>query len=339
MRVALITGITGQDGSYLAEFLLEKSYIVHGVIRRQSAIHTPRIDHIYAHLHLHYGDLTDSTCLIGILSRIKSEYEDMERLEVYNLGAQSHVKVSFELPEYTAEVSGVGTLKILEAIRSVGLANKTRFYQASTSEMFGCVQEMPQKESTPFYPRSPYGCAKLYAHWIVKNYRESYGMHASSGILFNHESPRRGETFVTRKITRAFGAIKRGEQKELVLGNLDALRDWGHAKDYVRAMWMMLQQDTPDDYIVATGKQWSVRDFVERVAEWHGYTLEWSGQGIHEIGRDSSGNILVRVSEKYFRPAEVETLLGDPTKARQKLGWTPEISFQDLVEDMCISDA
>lgn len=334
---ALITGITGQDGSYLAEFLLRKGYTVHGIIRRHSAIHTPRIDHIYDRLTLHYGDLTDSSSLIGVLSKVKAE--GPERLEVYNLGAQSHVKVSFELPEYTAETSGIGTLKMLEAIRSTGLAERTRFYQASTSEMFGLVQEVPQKETTPFYPRSPYGCAKLYAHWIVKNYRESYGLHASSGILFNHESPRRGETFVTRKITRAFGAMKAGVQKELVLGNLDAKRDWGHARDYVRAMWLMLQQDTPDDYVIATGQQYTVRAFVERAAAHHGWHLSWSGQGVDEIGADQHGRVLVRVSARYFRPTEVETLLGDASKARAVFGWTPETSFDTLVEEMCTADA
>lgn len=339
MNVALITGITGQDGSYLAELLLEKNYQVHGIIRRQSAIHTPRIDHIYDKLKLHYGDLTDSSSLIGVLAKIKDGSPDMSRLEVYNLGAQSHVKVSFEVPEYTAEVSGIGTLKILEAIRITGLSDITRFYQASTSEMFGLVQEIPQKETTPFYPRSPYGCAKLYSHWIVKNYRESYGMHASSGILFNHESPRRGEIFVTRKITRAFGAIKRGEQKELILGNLDAKRDWGHAKDFVRAMWLMLQQDAPDDYVISTGEQWSVREFVTRAAKWHGWDIHWEGEGINEVGRLADGRILVRISARYFRPAEVETLLGDCTKARETLGWQQEISFQELVEDMCKTDS
>lgn len=339
MNVALITGITGQDGSYLAELLLEKNYKVHGIIRRQSAIHTPRIDHIYDELHLHYGDLSDSSSLIRVLSKIKADTPEMTRLEVYNLGAQSHVKVSFEVPEYTAEVSGIGTLKLLEAIRITGLSDITRFYQASTSEMFGLVQEIPQKETTPFYPRSPYGCAKLYAHWIVKNYRESYGMHASSGILFNHESPRRGEIFVTRKITRALGAIKRGEQKELVLGNLDAKRDWGHAKDFVRAMWLMLQQDTPDDYVISTGEQWSVREFVTRAAKWHGWDIQWEGEGIHEVGRLADGRVLVRISDRYFRPAEVETLLGDCTKARETLGWQQEVSFQELVEDMCKSDS
>lgn len=339
MNVALITGITGQDGSYLAELLLEKNYNVHGIIRRQSAIHTPRIDHIYDQLKLHYGDLTDSSSLVGVLTKIKAAVPEMTRLEVYNLGAQSHVKVSFEVPEYTAEVSGIGTLKLLEAIRITGISDITRFYQASTSEMFGLVQEIPQKETTPFYPRSPYGCAKLYSHWIVKNYRESYGMHASSGILFNHESPRRGEIFVTRKITRALGAIKRGEQKELVLGNLDAKRDWGHARDFVRAMWLMLQQDAPDDYVISTGKQWSVREFVTRAAKWHGWDIQWEGEGLHEVGRLADGRVLVRISERYFRPAEVETLLGDCTKARETLGWQQQVSFQELVEDMCKSDS
>lgn len=333
---AFITGITGQDGSYLSELLLEKGYTVHGMIRRQSAIHTPRIDHIYERLTLHYGDLTDSSSLIGILTKIKAENPD--RLEVYNLGAQSHVKVSFELPEYTVETSGVGTLKLLEAIRTTGLLATTRFYQASTSEMYGMVQEVPQTETTTFYPRSPYGCAKLYAHWIVKNYRESYGMHASSGILFNHESPRRGETFVTRKITRAFGAIKRGEQKELVLGNIDAKRDWGHARDFVRAMWLMLQQDNPDDYVIATGRQYTVRFFVTKAAAYHGWQLTWSGQGVDEIGTDQHGRVLVRISERYFRPAEVDSLLGNATKASKTLEWRPETSFDVLVSEMCQAD-
>ena len=336
MSVALITGITGQDGSYLAELLLERGYVVHGIIRRQSAIHTPRIDHMYDRLTLHYGDLTDSSSLIGVLAKIKATSPD--RLEVYNLGAQSHVKVSFELPEYTAETSGVGTLKLLEAIRTTGLVDKTRFYQASTSEMFGLVQENPQRETTPFYPRSPYGCAKLYAHWIVKNYRESYGMHASSGILFNHESPRRGETFVTRKITRQFAAIKAGAAQELVLGNLDAKRDWGHARDFVKAMWLMLQQDTPDDYVIATGEQYSVRDFVNRAAKHFGWELTWSGKGVDEIATDQFGRVLVRVSARYFRPAEVETLLGDASKARAALGWQPDTAFDALVGEMCTAD-
>ena len=344
MDVALITGITGQDGSYLAELLLGKGYKVHGIIRRQSAIHTPRINHIYDKLVLHYGDLTDSSSLIGVLSKIKKdnpkllEVYNPKRLEVYNLGAQSHVAVSFELPEYTAETSGIGTLKLLEAIRVSGLADKTRFYQASTSEMFGLVQEIPQKETTPFYPRSPYGCAKLYAHWIVKNYRESYSMHASSGILFNHESPRRGETFVTRKITRAFGAIKAGVGKEVVLGNIDAKRDWGHARDFVNAMWLMLQQDIPDDYVIATGEQWTVREFVTKAAEHHGWRLTWDGQGVDETATDQFGRVLVRISPRYFRPAEVETLLGDCSKAKKQLGWSLHTSFDDLVREMCVGD-
>lgn len=336
MSIALITGITGQDGSYLAELLLEKGYIVHGIIRRQSAIHTPRIDHIYDRLSLHYGDLTDSSSLIGVLTKIKAL--NPSKLEVYNLGAQSHVKVSFELPEYTAETTGIGTLKLLEAILTTGLCEKTRFYQASTSEMFGLVQENPQRETTPFYPRSPYGCAKLYAHWIVKNYRESYGLHASSGILFNHESPRRGETFVTRKITRAFAAIKAGVQKELILGNLDAKRDWGHARDFVKAMWLMMQQDKPDDYVIATGKQYTVRDFVNLAASHFKWNLTWSGTGVDEIATDQYQRVLVRVSPKYFRPAEVETLLGDASKAREALAWSTETSFNELVSEMCIAD-
>jgi GDPmannose 4,6-dehydratase len=336
MSIALITGITGQDGSYLAEFLLEKGYTVHGIIRRQSAIHTPRIDHIYERLNLHYGDLTDSSSLIGVLSKIKAK--NFERLEVYNLGAQSHVAVSFELPEYTVETSGVGTLKLLEAIRTTGLVEKTRFYQASTSEMFGLVQEIPQRETTPFYPRSPYGCAKLYAHWIVKNYRESYGMHASSGILFNHESPRRGETFVTRKITRQFASIKAGVGKELILGNLDAKRDWGHARDFVKAMWLMLQQEEPDDYVIATGVQYTVRDFVEKAAKHFDWQLTWSGEGVNEIATDQYDRVLVRVSERYFRPCEVETLLGDSSKARATLGWQLETTFDKLVTEMCTLD-
>jgi GDPmannose 4,6-dehydratase len=333
---ALITGITGQDGSYLAELLLSKKYTVHGIIRRQSAIHTPRIDHIYSRLKLHYGDMTDSSSLIGVLSKIRAL--DPERLEIYNLGAQSHVKVSFELPEYTAEATGVGTLKLLEAIRTTGLVDKTRFYQASTSEMFGLVQETPQRETTPFYPRSPYGCAKLYSHWIVKNYRESYGIHASSGILFNHESPRRGETFVTRKITRAFAAIKAGTQHEVCLGNLDAKRDWGHARDFVKAMWLMLQQDEPDDYVIATGKQYSVREFVNLAAKHFQLNLTWSGTGIDEIATDQYQRVLVRVSPTYFRLTEVETLLGDATKAKTKLGWQIETSFEELVSEMCKVD-
>lgn len=330
MKVALISGVTGQDGSYLAELLLEKGYEVHGIIRRASLINTHRIDHIYDSIHLHYGDLTDSTNLVRIIQQVQPD-------EIYNLGAQSHVKVSFEIPEYTADVDGIGTLRILEAVRLLGMESKTRIYQASTSEMFGKVQEIPQKETTPFYPRSPYGVAKLYGYWIVKNYRESYGLHASSGILFNHESPRRGETFVTRKITRGLSRISTGQQDILYLGNLNAKRDWGHAKDFVEAMWLMLQQDEPDDYVIATGEQHSVREFVEESAPYFGMKIAWMGEGVDEVGYDTfSGNQIIQVSPKYFRPAEVETLLGNSTKAKWKLGWEPKISFKQLVEDMCI---
>lgn len=330
MKTALITGITGQDGSYLAELLLSKNYEVHGIIRRSSLINTFRIDHIYPQLHLHYGDLTDSTNLVRIIQKVQPD-------EIYNLGAQSHVKVSFEMPEYTGMVDGLGTLRILEAVRILGMENKTRIYQASTSEMFGKVQEIPQKETTPFYPRSPYGVAKVYGYWIVKNYRESYGLHASSGILFNHESPRRGETFVTRKITRGLSRISTGQQDILYLGNLNAKRDWGHTKDFVEAMWLMLQQDEPDDYVIATGKQYSVRDFVEAAAPYFGLRIEWMGEGLDEIGFDwNTKKPVIKVDPRYFRPAEVETLLGDASKAKQKLGWEPKISFEQLVEDMCI---
>lgn len=330
MKVALITGITGQDGSYLAELLLEKGYEVHGIIRRASLINTHRIDHIYDQIKLHYGDLTDSTNLVRVIQQVQPD-------EIYNLGAQSHVKVSFEIPEYTGQTDGLGTLRILEAVRLLGMEKKTRIYQASTSEMFGKVQEIPQKETTPFYPRSPYGVAKVYGYWIVKNYRESYGLHASSGILFNHESPRRGETFVTRKITRGLSRISVGQQDILYLGNLNAKRDWGHAKDYARAMWLMLQQDEPDDYVIATGVQYSVREFVERAAPYFGINIVWDGEGLDEVGIDkSSGRVVVKVSSKYFRPAEVDSLLGNPTKAKEKLGWEPEISFDQLIEDMCI---
>lgn len=330
MKVALISGVTGQDGSYLAELLLEKGYEVHGIIRRASLINTHRIDHIYDSIRLHYGDLTDSTNLVRIIQQVQPD-------EIYNLGAQSHVKVSFEIPEYTADVDGIGTLRILEAVRLLGMENKTRIYQASTSEMFGKVQEIPQRETTPFYPRSPYGVAKLYGYWIVKNYRESYGLHASSGILFNHESPRRGETFVTRKITRGLSRISTGQQDILYLGNLNAKRDWGHAKDFVEAMWLMLQQDEPDDYVIATGEQHSVREFVEESAPYFDMKIAWMGEGVDEVGYDTfSGNQIIQVSPKYFRPAEVETLLGDSTKAKWKLGWKPKISFKQLVEDMCI---
>jgi GDPmannose 4,6-dehydratase len=330
MKVALITGITGQDGSYLAELLLEKGYEVHGIIRRASQINTQRIDHIYNQIKLHYGDLTDSTNLVRVIQQVQPD-------EIYNLGAQSHVKVSFELPEYTGQTDGLGTLRILEAVRLLGMENKTRIYQASTSEMFGKVQEIPQKETTPFYPRSPYGVAKVYGYWIVKNYRESYGLHASSGILFNHESPRRGETFVTRKITRGLSRISTGEQDILYLGNLNAKRDWGHAKDFVEAMWLMLQQDQPDDYVIATGKQYSVKDFVEEAAPYFGMKIVWMGEGLNEVGIDKlSKKTVIRVDPKYFRPAEVETLLGDASKAKENLGWEPKTSFKQLVEDMCI---
>jgi GDPmannose 4,6-dehydratase len=325
---ALITGITGQDGSYLAELLLEKGYEVHGIVRRSSLINTDRIDHIYDQLHLHYGDLTDSANIIALLQKIKPT-------EIYNLGAMSHVKVSFEMPEYTGEVDALGTLRILEAVRLLDLP--CRIYQASTSELYGLVQEVPQRETTPFYPRSPYGVAKLYGYWIVKNYREAYGLHASSGILFNHESPRRGETFVTRKITRGLSRISVGEQDVLSLGNLDARRDWGHAKDYVRAMWLMLQQPEPDDYVIATGEMYSVRYFVEHAADYFGMNIVWEGEGLNEIGIDKySGKTVIKVDPKYFRPTEVEQLCGDATKAREILGWTPEIDFQGLVQDMVI---
>ena len=329
-KVALITGITGQDGSYLAELLLQKGYEVHGIVRRSSLINTHRIDHIYEKIHLHYGDLTDATNLIGVIKKVEPD-------EIYNLGAQSHVKVSFETPEYTGQVDGLGTLRVLEAVRLLGLQDDVRIYQASTSELYGLVQAVPQTETTPFYPRSPYGVAKLYGYWIVKNYRESYGMHCSSGILFNHESPRRGETFVTRKITRGLSQISVGLQDCLYLGNLDAKRDWGHAKDFVEAMWLMLQQDEPDDYVIATGQQYSVREFVDKAAPYFGLRLEWQGEGLNEVAVDKiTKRTVVAVDEKYFRPAEVESLLGDPTKAKEKLGWEPKTSFKQLVEDMCI---
>ena len=330
MSVALITGITGQDGSYLAELLLEKGYEVHGIVRRSSLINTHRIDHIYDRLTLHYGDLTDATNIIGVIKKVEPD-------EIYNLGAQSHVKVSFETPEYTGNTDGLGTLRVLEAVRLLGMEDKVRIYQASTSELYGLVQEVPQRETTPFYPRSPYGVAKLYGYWIVKNYRESYGLHASSGILFNHESPRRGETFVTRKITRGLSRISTGEQDVLSLGNLDARRDWGHAKDFVEAMWLMLQQDQPDDYVIATGVQYSVRDFVDAAAPYFGMKIEWMGEGMNEVGYDwNTKKPVIKVDPKYFRPAEVETLLGDATKAKEKLGWEPKTSFKELVEDMVL---
>ena len=330
MKVALITGITGQDGSYLAELLLEKGYEVHGIIRRASLINTHRIDHIYNRIQLHYGDLTDSTNIVRVIQKVQPN-------EIYNLGAQSHVKVSFEIPEYTGQVDALGTLRILEAVCLLGMQDRVRIYQASTSELYGLVQEVPQKETTPFYPRSPYGVAKLYGYWIVKNYRESYGLHASSGILFNHESPRRGETFVTRKITRGLSRISVGEQDVLSLGNLNSRRDWGHAKDFVEAMWLMLQQDEADDYVIATGVQYSVRQFVEEAAPYFGMKIVWEGEGLDEVGIDkNTGRKVIDVNPKYFRPAEVETLLGDATKAKEKLGWEPKTSFKQLVEDMCI---
>ena len=329
-KVALITGITGQDGSYLAELLLEKGYEVHGIVRRASLINTHRIDHIYEQIKLHYGDLTDAMSVTNLI-------KDIEPDEIYNLGAQSHVKVSFEIPEYTAQVDGLGTLRVLEAVRLLGMEMKTRVYQASTSELYGEVQQTPQTETTPFYPRSPYGVAKLYGYWIVKNYRESYGIHASSGILFNHESPRRGETFVTRKITRGLSRISVGEQECLYLGNLNAKRDWGHAKDYVEAMWLMLQQDEPDDYVIATGEQYSVKDFVNKAAPFFGFNIEWMGEGELEFGYDwNTKRKVIAVDKKYFRPAEVESLLGDASKAKRKLGWEPKISFDQLIEDMVL---
>ena len=340
MKVALITGITGQDGSYLAEFLLRKGYVVYGIIRRSSSINTERIDYLYENknLILRYGDLTDSTKLVHILEEIKNNYEVL-LLEVYNLGAMSHVKVSFEMPEYTGQVDGIGTLKLLDAIRSTGLIEKTRFYQASTSELYGKVQEVPQKETTPFYPRSPYGVAKLYAYWIVKNYREAYNMYACNGILFNHESPRRGPTFVTRKITRGLNMILKGERDKLILGNLDAKRDWGYAGDFVKGMWLMLQQDTPEDYVLSTNEFHSVREFVEKSFALKGFNIKWKGEGINEIGYDeNTGRELIFVSEKYFRPAEVEELLGDSTKARTEMNWAPEVSFDALVKMMVDAD-
>lgn len=342
VKIALITGITGQDGSYLAELLIEKGYNVWGIVRRSSVLNTQRIEHIFNQLTLKYGDLTDSSNLLNVLMEIKNKYgeENIERLEVYNLGAMSHVKVSFEMPEYTCDVDALGTLRLLEAIRTSCIAlNKIRFYQASTSEMFGKVVEVPQKETTPFHPRSPYGAAKLYSYWITKNYRESYGMYACSGILFNHESPRRGHNFVTRKITIALGNILNGKQDKLVLGNINSLRDWGHAKDYVEGMWRMLQQDTPDDYVLSTNEYHSVREFVEKSFAFKGFLIQWKGEGINEIGYDlNTGRELICISEKYFRPAEVDELLGDSTKAREELGWVPKHSFDELVSEMVEAD-
>jgi len=338
MKKALITGITGQDGAYLAELLLEKGYEVHGIKRRASLFNTDRIDHLYQDPHekgrrlvLHYGDMTDSTNLIRIIQSVQPD-------EIYNLAAQSHVAVSFETPEYTANADAIGPLRMLEAIRILGLETKTRFYQASTSELYGLVQEIPQKETTPFYPRSPYAVAKLYAYWITVNYREAYGIYGCNGILFNHESPVRGETFVTRKITRALARIKLGLQDCLYLGNLDAKRDWGHAKDYVEMQWLLMQQDQPEDWVIATGIQYSVRAFVDAAAEELGIKITWQRAGVDEIGTDQSGKVIVKVDPRYFRPTEVETLLGDATKARKKLGWAPRISFRELVAEMVRED-
>ena len=341
MKIAFITGSTGQDGSYLAELLLEKDYMVHGLIRRCSSINTQRIEHIFhnKNLFLHYGDLTDSSCLGSILSNIKHKYTNMEVLEIYNLAAQSHVKVSFEMPEYTADADAFGTLKLLEAIRSNNLCDKARFYQASTSELYGLVQEIPQKETTPFYPRSPYGVAKLYSYWIVKNYRESYNMYACNGILFNHESERRGHNFVTRKITMGLGKILRGETDRLVMGNIDSERDWGHAKDYVYGMWLMLQQEKPDDFVLATCEKHSVREFIEKAFYLKGFEIEWKGEGVNEIGYDKhSGKEYIFIDSKYYRPAEVELLIGDSTKAKTVLGWKPQITFEKLVHKMVVHD-
>lgn len=336
-KVSLITGITGQDGSYLAEFLLDKGYIVHGVKRRASLFNTQRVDHIYqdphiaeANFKLHYGDLSDTSNLVRIIQETQPD-------EIYNLGAQSHVAVSFESPEYTADIDAIGTLRLLEAIRILGREKKTRFYQASTSELYGLVQETPQKESTPFYPRSPYAVAKMYAYWITVNYREAYGIYACNGILFNHESPRRGETFVTRKITRGLANISQGLEDCLYMGNMDALRDWGHAKDYVRMQWLMLQQEKPEDFVIATGVQYSVRQFVEKTAAALGMPLRWQGEGVNEVGYWDNKPI-IRIDPRYFRPTEVETLLGDPGKAKEKLGWVPEIALDEMIHEMVASD-
>jgi len=336
-KVAFITGITGQDGSYLSELLLEKGYDVWGIIRRSSNMNTMRIDHLFDKLTLRYGDLSDGINILNILVEIKNHYnENLERFEVYNLAAMSHVKVSFEMPEYTGNVDGLGTLRILESLRHCGIPNeKIRFYQASTSELYGKVVEVPQKETTPFYPRSPYGVAKLYGYWITKNYRESYGMYACSGILFNHESPRRGHNFVTRKITMALGNILKGKQDKLILGNIDSLRDWGHAKDYVYGMWLILQNETPDDFVLSTNEYHSVREFVEKTFQLKGFTIKWKGTGTNEIGYDEkSGRELIFISDKYFRPAEVDELLGDSSKARKELGWELQYSFDDLIREM-----
>ena len=339
MNIALITGITGQDGSYLSELLLEKKYVVWGIIRRSSNINTQRIEHIRKHLVLKYGDLTDSICIVNILNEIKNEYKDLKILEIYNLGAMSHVKVSFEIPEYSTDVNANGTLRILEAIKNSGYSEKIKFYQASTSELYGKVQEIPQNEKTPFYPRSPYAVSKLYSYWIVKNYREAYNLFASNGILFNHESPRRGITFVTRKITIGLNKIINGEEDKLVMGNIDSKRDWGHAKDYVEGMWLILQNDKPDDFVLSTNETHSVREFIEKSFSLKGFDIKWKGSGINEIGYDSKTNReLIFISEKYFRPTEVNLLLGDSTKARKDLGWVPNYTFDKLVKEMIEKD-
>ena len=341
MKLSIITGVNGQDGSYLAEILLEKDYIVWGLIRRSSDINTGRIDHLFSNknLILRYYDLTDSCNIVNIINEIKTSYKNIETLEIYNLAAMSHVKVSFEMPEYTGNVDGLGVLRILEAIKNSGISDKIKFYQASTSELYGLVQEVPQKETTPFYPRSPYGVAKLYGYWITKNYRESYNLFCCNGILFNHESPRRGPTFVTRKITRGLNKILKGEDDKLILGNLDAKRDWGHAKDYVEGMWRILQSDNPDDYVLSTNEFHSVREFVEKSFKIKGFNIKWKGEGINEIGYDeNTGRELIFVSEKYFRPAEVEELLGDSSKARKELNWEPKYNFDNLVEEMVEQD-
>jgi len=341
VKIALITGITGQDGSYLAELLLNKEYIVYGIIRRSSIDTTERIRDIKGNknLILKYGDITDSSSLSGVIFEIKNKYPDMERLEIYNMAAQSHVKLSFDMPEYTCEVDALGTLRLLEAIKHNNIIDKVRFYQASTSELFGLVQEVPQSESTPFYPRSPYGVAKLYSFWIVKNYRESYNMYACNGILFNHESKKRAENFVTRKITLGLGKILRGEESCIRMGNINALRDWGHSNDYIRGMWLMLQQDKPDDYILATGEMHSVREFIEKAFALRGFDIKWKGEGVNEIGYDSkSGRELIFIDPEFYRPAEVEQLLGNAEKAKRELGWIPEITFEQIIQEMVEHD-
>ena len=341
MYIAFITGICGQDGSYLTELLLSKKYKVYGLIRRSSSINTQRINHLFHHpnLNLKYGDLIDSTNLHMVLTEIVKNNPNMERLEIYNLAAQSHVKISFEMPEYTGEVDAMGTLKLLEAVRNICPLDKTRVYQASTSELYGKVQEIPQKETTPFYPRSPYGVAKLYSYWILINYREAYGLHASNGILFNHETARRGHNFITRKITIGLGKILKGQEDRLVVGNLNAKRDWGHARDYVEAMWLMLQQEQPDDFVIATGETHSVREFIEKAFALRGFDIHWKGEGVHEIGYDKkTGKELIFVDPKYFRPTEVELLIGDASKAKEILGWTARTSFDDLIEEMVDHD-